>query len=110
MTAAEVARHAARDDAWMVLHGRVYNVTPYLRYHPGGPDILVKAAGRDATALFNRYHPWVNAGALLEACLIGPLAAPEAPDGDGDAAGKGAGKPGGGGGLRSRLASMLRHE
>jgi hypothetical protein len=38
----------------------VYNLTPYLQYHPGGADILVKASGRDATRLFNKYHPWVN--------------------------------------------------
>jgi cytochrome-b5 reductase len=57
----------------MVLHGKVYNITPYLRFHPGGADILVKAAGRDATALFNKYHPWVNAHALLEKCLLGLL-------------------------------------
>lgn len=42
------------------LGGQVYNLTPYLQYHPGGADILVKTAGRDGTALFNRYHPWVN--------------------------------------------------
>jgi cytochrome b involved in lipid metabolism len=50
----EVARHKSADDAWMVLNGRVYNVTPYLNFHPGGADILVKAAGRDATALFRK--------------------------------------------------------
>jgi cytochrome b involved in lipid metabolism len=57
----------------MVLHGKVYNITPYLRFHPGGADILVKSAGRDGTALFNKYHPWVNAHALLEKCLLGML-------------------------------------
>jgi cytochrome b involved in lipid metabolism len=57
----------------MVLHGKVYNITPYLRFHPGGADILVKSAGRDSTALFNKYHPWVNAHALLEKCLLGML-------------------------------------
>lgn len=39
---------------------QVYNLTPYLQYHPGGVDILVKTAGKDCTALFNRYHAWVN--------------------------------------------------
>jgi hypothetical protein len=43
---------------------QVYNITPYLHYHPGGADILVKAAGRDCTALFNRYHAWVNLDGL----------------------------------------------
>ncbi|KAG2500659.1 hypothetical protein HYH03_001425 [Edaphochlamys debaryana] len=71
---AEVAQHKTADDAWMVLRGKVYNVTPYLRFHPGGPEILVKAAGKDATALFTKFHAWVNADALLDKCLVGLLA------------------------------------
>lgn len=63
----------------MVLRGKVYNISPYLRFHPGGVPILMKAAGKDGTALFSKYHPWVNADALLEKCLVGLLApAPEA--------------------------------
>lgn len=27
------------DDAWLAIRGRVYNVTHYLPYHPGGKDI-----------------------------------------------------------------------
>ncbi|WIA37962.1 hypothetical protein OEZ86_001339 [Tetradesmus obliquus] len=73
ITLEEVRQHRTADDAWMVLHGKVYNITPYLRFHPGGADILVKSAGRDGTALFNKYHPWVNAHALLEKCLLGLL-------------------------------------
>lgn len=70
----EVKLHKTEDDAWMVLRGKVYNITPYLKYHPGGIDILVKVAGKDGTGAFNKYHPWVNADALLEKCLIGSLA------------------------------------
>lgn len=32
---------------------KVYNVTPYLRYHPGGAQILADTAGTDCTQLFN---------------------------------------------------------
>lgn len=73
---AEVKQHNTAEDAWMVLGGRVYNITPYLNFHPGGADILVKAAGRDGSALFKRYHPWVNAHGLVGACYLGPLEAP----------------------------------
>lgn len=77
ITLEEVRQHRTADDAWMVLHGKVYNITPYLHYHPGGADILMKAAGKDGTSLFNKYHPWVNAHALLEKCLIGLLHKPD---------------------------------
>jgi cytochrome-b5 reductase len=69
----EVKAHKSRDDAWMVLSGRVYNITPYMPFHPGGADILMAAAGKDGTALFQRYHPWVNGHALLESCLLGSV-------------------------------------
>ena len=36
-----------------LLLGRVYNVTPYMEYHPGGEEELMKGAGADGTNLFN---------------------------------------------------------
>jgi cytochrome b involved in lipid metabolism len=33
--------------------GCVYNITPYLEYHPGGIPEIMKGAGIDATQLFN---------------------------------------------------------
>lgn len=56
----EVAQHDSVHDAWMVLKSKVYNVTPYLHYHPGGISILKSVLGKDGTALFEKYHPWVN--------------------------------------------------
>lgn len=40
---------------------QVYNLTPYLRFHPGGVPLLLKVAGKDGTALFNKFHAWVRA-------------------------------------------------
>lgn len=57
---------------------QVYNLTPYLRFHPGGVPLLLKVAGRDGTALFNKYHAWVNYEFLLAKCLVGLLAPPSA--------------------------------
>ena len=36
-----------------MFNGKVYNLTRYLRYHPGGEDQLMRAAGRDGTKLFS---------------------------------------------------------
>lgn len=58
-------------DAWTVLGGKVYNITPYLPYHPGGEPELMKCAGRDGTKLFAEIHPWVNWEGMLAPCLIG---------------------------------------
>lgn len=39
--------------------GCVYNITPYLEYHPGGIPEIMKGAGIDATQLFNEVMEWV---------------------------------------------------
>jgi cytochrome b involved in lipid metabolism len=45
--------HNKRDDAWSAFNGKVYNITPYFSYHPGGEKELMRAAGRDGTKLFS---------------------------------------------------------
>ncbi|RKP01812.1 hypothetical protein CXG81DRAFT_4954, partial [Caulochytrium protostelioides] len=69
----ELAAHRTRDDAWLALGGRVYNVTAYLPFHPGGQGQVMRGAGKDADALFAAVHPWVNVEALLAKCLVGYL-------------------------------------
>jgi len=73
ITLEEVKQHKTGDCIWTVLKGRVYNIGPYMKFHPGGVDMLMKGAGKDCTALFNKYHAWVNAEFLLEKCLVGFL-------------------------------------
>ncbi|CAI5744775.1 unnamed protein product [Peronospora destructor] len=69
----EVNRHCTEDDCWSVLNGKVYNMTPYLKFHPGGIADLMLSAGGDCTDLFNEKHPWVNGHGMLEKCYIGEL-------------------------------------
>ncbi|KAJ0408781.1 hypothetical protein ATCC90586_005532 [Pythium insidiosum] len=69
----EVALHNTEDDCWSVLDGRVYNLTAYLKFHPGGVATVMMSAGADCTALFNENHAWVNGHSMLEKCYIGDL-------------------------------------
>nr|XP_017025034.1 cytochrome b5 reductase 4 [Drosophila kikkawai] len=69
----ELALHNKVDDAWMAIRGRVFNVTRYMDFHPGGVDELMRGVGRDATQLFDEVHAWVNYPQLLGKCYIGPL-------------------------------------
>lgn len=65
-------RHKTKDDCWCVIQGKVYCLTNYFDFHPGGVDILLKnCAGKDATVLFNKYHRWVSYDKLLENCFVG---------------------------------------
>lgn len=70
-TLAEVREHASLGDAWMIVHGMVYDVTPYVEYHPGGVPMMMAGAGKDASKLFDKYHAWVNLGFMLERCCLG---------------------------------------
>ncbi|GMT30313.1 hypothetical protein PFISCL1PPCAC_21610 [Pristionchus fissidentatus] len=71
VTAEELVKHNKQGDCWVLLFGQVYDVSPYLDYHPGGVPELMRAAGTDATALFNQYHSWVNYESMLKACVVG---------------------------------------
>ncbi|KAI9836111.1 MAG: Cytochrome b2, mitochondrial precursor [Sarea resinae] len=53
----EVKKHNSRDDCWVIVHGRAYDVTEFLPEHPGGPKIILKYAGKDATEEFDPIHP-----------------------------------------------------
>lgn len=44
--------HRTRDDAWTAINGKVYNITAYLPFHPGGEKELMCVAGRDGSKLF----------------------------------------------------------
>jgi cytochrome b involved in lipid metabolism len=58
-------------DAWSVYQGKVYNISPYLPYHPGGEGELRRCAGKDGTKLFMEVHPWVNWENMLGECMVG---------------------------------------
>ncbi|GMH39558.1 hypothetical protein BSKO_07456 [Bryopsis sp. KO-2023] len=70
-TFAEVSKHNQADDCWMVVSGKVYDVTKFVPRHPGGNMIYVNA-GKDATNLFDSYHP-PGAREVLKKFYIGEL-------------------------------------
>ncbi|KAF8170421.1 cytochrome b5 [Pholiota molesta] len=73
VTPSELKQHRRRDDAWSSFNGKVYNITAYLPFHPGGEKELMRVAGRDGTKLFAETHAWVNLDFMLDSCLVGFL-------------------------------------
>uniref|UniRef100_A0A8R1XTD9 Cytochrome-b5 reductase n=1 Tax=Onchocerca volvulus TaxID=6282 RepID=A0A8R1XTD9_ONCVO len=67
----DLSKHASVDDCWILLGERVYDVTDYLVFHPGGVEQLLRAAGTDGTDLFNNTHAWVNYDTMLKTCFVG---------------------------------------
>jgi len=49
----EIQKHNKEEDCWVVLNDKVYDVTKFLPSHPGGRDVIIEQAGRDATKVFD---------------------------------------------------------
>lgn len=47
-----LAEHSGKEDAWLSINGKVYDVTKYLEDHPGGEEVLLDRVGQDATEDF----------------------------------------------------------
>ncbi len=74
---ADVAQHADQRSCWMVIEGKVYDVTTFIDRHPGGERIL-QGCGVDATGLFEGTSPGGKvhsqfAKMMLKDYLIGEL-------------------------------------
>lgn len=124
-TAYEVAKHADSKSCWLIIANKVYAVESFLADHPGGEDVLLETAGREATREFEDVGHSRSAREQLQEFYIGDLreataeeraeaereakekaaaTARRAPSGD--AAGRIASVVGGGGG--SSLVALLK--
>ena len=77
ITLEEVAQHDSREDGWMVIYDKVYNVTKFLTRHPGGEEVLLEYLGHDATMAFRAVGHSRAATKMLDKYLIGILPAEE---------------------------------
>jgi cytochrome b involved in lipid metabolism len=75
----EVAAHTKSSDMWMVIHGKVYNVTDFVSEHPGGEEIMMEQAGQDATESFEDIGHSKDAKDILQTMLIGVVSDPTKP-------------------------------
>ncbi|EJU05132.1 cytochrome b5 [Dacryopinax primogenitus] len=73
VTPSTLAAHTTKEDAWSCFFGKVYNLTPYFSYHPGGERKLLRVAGKDGTRLFVHSHEWINVEAMMDECFVGYL-------------------------------------
>ena len=69
----ELKKHNKEGDMWMVVYGKVYDVTPFAEEHTGGVETLVAEAGGDATGQFDGVGHSDNAKAMLPKYYIGEL-------------------------------------
>merc|ERR1711967_29038 len=84
ITMEEVAKHNSKASCWVVLDGKVLDVTNFLADHPGGELAILTFAGKDATEEFNMIHPPDVIGKYAPDSVIGMLGGGGGEDDDDD--------------------------
>ncbi|KAJ4766763.1 Cytochrome b5 [Rhynchospora pubera] len=74
LSASEISLHTSKDDCWLLINGKVYDVTKFLEDHPGGEEVLLHAsASGDATDAFENVGHSTSATSMMESYLIGSV-------------------------------------
>ncbi|KZT62777.1 cytochrome b5 [Calocera cornea HHB12733] len=71
ITIDQLKEHSKKEDLWILIHGKVYDVTKFLDEHPGGDEVILAEKGTDATEAFEDVGHSDEARALLPDMLIG---------------------------------------
>ncbi|XP_057805855.1 cytochrome B5 [Salvia miltiorrhiza] len=69
----EMAKHNKKGDCWLLIHGKVYDVTQFLHEHPGGDEVMLNVSGKDASLDFDDIGHTTYAQGLMEDFLIGKI-------------------------------------
>lgn len=94
ITLSEIAKHNKTSDCWVrmvplffvifnynqendrqvIIRKKVYDLTSFLKEHPGGADVILRYAGQDATEAFSAVHSPDILATLPSQCILGDAA------------------------------------
>ncbi len=73
-TMAKVKENNSASSCWSVINGNVYNLTRWIKSHPGGESAISGLCGTDGTSSFNaRHRGQASPTSTLAGYLLGPL-------------------------------------
>ncbi|KAH7296228.1 hypothetical protein KP509_26G014600 [Ceratopteris richardii] len=72
-TLEQVSQHSTSKDCWLIISGKVYDVTKFLDDHPGGDEVLLSATGKDATNDFEDVGHSSSAKGMMEEYYVGDI-------------------------------------
>ncbi|KAL8298929.1 hypothetical protein RB597_007518 [Gaeumannomyces tritici] len=52
----ELRQHSTKESCWVVIHGKVWDVTGFINAHPGGAQVILKHAATDMTRPYADVH------------------------------------------------------
>ncbi|PWN94426.1 cytochrome b5 [Acaromyces ingoldii] len=73
VTMEQLGEHKSNGDLWLLVDGKVYDVSKFADEHPGGDEVLLSEAGKDATESFEDVGHSDDARALLPGMLVGEI-------------------------------------
>ncbi|KAJ3683316.1 hypothetical protein LUZ60_013543 [Juncus effusus] len=73
LTLEEVAKHNTNKDCWLIISGKVFDLTKFLEDHPGGDDVLLSSTGKDATDDFEDVGHSATARAMMDEYYVGEI-------------------------------------
>lgn len=73
----EVSKHDSANDCWLIVEDSIYNMTNFMKKHPGGSRVITGLCGKDGTNTFKNRgelgsHP-KSAGETLMDYFVGKV-------------------------------------
>lgn len=76
LTNSEIKTHNLKSDCWSIVNANVYNLTSYVKSHPGGASVIANICGKDGSSAFvNQHNTQGKPNNVLSSFLLGPLGA-----------------------------------
>ncbi|KAG0254436.1 hypothetical protein DFQ27_006839 [Actinomortierella ambigua] len=72
-TLTDLTDYSTRDKLYLAIHGKVYDCTSFIDEHPGGEEVLLDEAARDASESFEDVGHSEEARAMLDDLYVGDL-------------------------------------
>jgi len=77
ITLEELRANKTKESLYLLVHGKVYDVSKFIDEHPGGDEVLLAEGGQDATEAFEDVGHSDEARELLPGMYIGDFEAEE---------------------------------
>ncbi|KAA8516209.1 hypothetical protein F0562_019388 [Nyssa sinensis] len=69
----EISKHNQKGDCWLIISGKVYDVSPFMDDHPGGDEVLLTSTEKDATDDFEDVGHSDSAREMMNKYYIGEV-------------------------------------